>query len=324
MKCAKRPDYEFNGNNHLNQWLFSIGLKSERQDYEMLWETFTIAITRYEYVNIYHTMTDFYNAFMLMEFFNYTQGQTNILIMDGHPRGTLDPIWSVLFNSTTRLGHLKKRTKFTNLVWNIQGYNSYLMDHFAESVPLIEEFRTFFLKSYRIIDNHVLNCDKISLLFIWRHDYVAHPRNPNGFISRKIYNENELVNHIRAKFPGFKVNGLQIDLFSMNQQLDWIVNTDILIGMHGAGLTHTLFLPSRAGVVELLPNYWTAAKEHFEALSRWRELVYEQWTNSDPHNEKPNRFTRMPPVVVQTLVRRVLKKLCPTGSTEGNSTLGSL
>ena len=61
---------------------------------------FTIAITRYEYVNMYHTMTEIYNAFLIMEFFNQTQSSTNILIVDGHPSGTLDDVWKTLFNSS--------------------------------------------------------------------------------------------------------------------------------------------------------------------------------------------------------------------------------
>lgn len=35
------------------------------------------------------------------------------------------------------------------------------------------------------------------------------------------------------------------------EQLKVIQNTDVLIGMHGAGLTHMLFLPDWASVFEL-------------------------------------------------------------------------
>jgi protein O-GlcNAc transferase len=35
------------------------------------------------------------------------------------------------------------------------------------------------------------------------------------------------------------------------EQLSEIQDTDVLIGMHGAGLTHLLFLPDWAAVVEL-------------------------------------------------------------------------
>ena len=61
-----------------------------------------MAVTRYEYVNLFHTMTDWYNTFLAMTFLNLTQQETNILLVDGHPAGGLDTVWSTLFNSTTR------------------------------------------------------------------------------------------------------------------------------------------------------------------------------------------------------------------------------
>jgi len=71
---------------------------------------------------------------------------------------------------------------------------------------------------------------RLSVLFIWRHDYVAHPRNPRGTVSRKIANEDELVERVSAVLPQARVRGVQIDLYTMDQQLRLIVDADILIG----------------------------------------------------------------------------------------------
>ncbi len=35
---------------------------------------------RYEYANLYHTMTDFYNVFVMMEFFNNNNNNSLLVI----------------------------------------------------------------------------------------------------------------------------------------------------------------------------------------------------------------------------------------------------
>ncbi len=42
-------------------------------------------------------MTDFYNVFLMMEFFNKTQAETNILLVDGHPKSNLDQTWYTVY-----------------------------------------------------------------------------------------------------------------------------------------------------------------------------------------------------------------------------------
>ena len=322
IKCQEKPNYFFQNNNHNNQWLIGLEtLEDDNMKVDYVSPDFTIAITRYEYANIYHTMTDFYNAFLIMEFFNKTQSETNILIIDGHPKGALDSVWPALFNSSKRISEHPKTTFFKTLAWGILGYNSPMMDHYAMELPLIEEFRTFFLGTYNTPDSHKMDCDHINILFIWRHDYLAHPRNPKGTISRKIQNEQELVQTLRDKFPKYNIRGVQIDLFEMQQQLQFISQTDILIGMHGAGLTHAMFLSKTSALIELLPVYWSSANEHFQAIARWRHLHYERWTNTDPMNESPDFFTVVPPEVLNGMVEDMVHLMCkeqPTEKPESN------
>merc|ERR1712004_212146 len=111
-------------------------------------------------------------------------------------------------------------------------------------------------------------------------------------------------------FPTFTIRGVQIDLFDIRQQLEFVSSTDLLIGMHGAGLTHAIFLPDHAGLIELLPTYWSSANEHFQAIARWRHLYYDRWTNMDPMNESPDFYTVVPSHVLNEMVRNAVKSLC--------------
>jgi len=126
---------------------------------------------------------------------------------------------------------------FERLAWGWLGYNS-LMTIYQSSPtpPLIEEFRSFFLSAYGVPAAATLpgrpDCDamRLSVAFIWRRDYVAHPRNPQGSVTRKIANEDELLRRVKLQLPQARVTGVQIDRFSMEEQLRIVADTDILIG----------------------------------------------------------------------------------------------
>lgn len=311
ISCSEPSSYFFNGEeNHLTKWMSSFTELDVTTKVDRVVADFTVAVTRYEYANLYHTMTDWYNAFLVMQFFNRTSFDTNILIVDAHPSGALDPVWSHLFNSTVRLSGLAERTRFKQLVWGILGYNSLMRTYISPSPPLLEEFRDFFLSAYDVDSRRQIDCTRLSILFVWRRNYLAHPRNPTGFVGRRIYNEEQLVNYIRRKNSNSVVTGVQIDLFSMKQQLQLIADTDILVGMHGAGLTHAVFLPRRSALIELVPNYWSPMAEHFMTICIWRRLVYRQWFNSDQRDEYPEQMTRVPPRVMNALIKNTIRELC--------------
>ena len=59
-------------------------------------EQLTVALTRSEYANLYHTVSDWYNVFLLTQFFNVTK-PARVLFVDAHPAGPLDDAWHELF-----------------------------------------------------------------------------------------------------------------------------------------------------------------------------------------------------------------------------------
>jgi len=84
-----------------------------------------------------------------------------------------------------------------------------------------------------------------------------------------------------------------------------------LSGMHGAGLTHAVFLRSTSALIELFPSY-VSAGEHFAAIAAWRQLVYLHWINNDLTAERADgRSTVVPPSVVAALVHNAVRRLCP-------------
>ena len=92
-------------------------------------------------------------------------------------------------------------------------------------------------------------------------------------------------------------------------------------GMHGAGLTHALFLRSTSALIELFPSYWSTG-EHFAAIASWRQLIYLRWINNDLTAERPDgRSTVVPPSVVAALVRNAVRRICPSESPVSHGTV---
>lgn len=109
----------------------------------------------------------------------------------------------------------------------------------CEKSGLFQAFSDFML--YRLnIPLHHKTDDKIRITFLERKTKF-----------RQVLNSDELMDELR-KNDSYTVNNVRFErAVQFTDQLEIIRNTDILIGMHGAGLTHLLFLPKWATVFEL-------------------------------------------------------------------------
>lgn len=114
--------------------------------------------------------------------------------------------------------------------------------------------------------NKIQGCER-SGLFQAFSDFILHrlniPLHPKDderiritFLERKtkfrrILNSDELLAEIQ-KNESYSIQSVQFErTVPFIDQLAIIRNTDILIGIHGAGLTHLLFLPKWATIFEM-------------------------------------------------------------------------
>lgn len=327
MSCQRIPKYDFKygkEGTHLNSWMEkiesidSIGydkLVAEGAKHKII-DKLTVAVLRYEYANLYHTLTDWYNIFILTKLLNEPIDEVSVILFDRSVKGHLDETWTTLFKNVIFRHNLTETTFYNKLAWNILGYESPINFHATHTLPYLLDFHDFFIRRHGIHEAKSLDCAQLTITFIWRRDYVAHPGNPTGLISRKVKNEEELISHLLEAFPHVLVKGIQLDQHSMKEQLEVITKTDILISMHGAGLSHILFLPHHAGVVELFPFYWKKyfGASHFRAMAYWRKLKYSGWQNLNPSNEFDKFYTYVPPAALESQVKPIYRQMCPATS----------
>ena len=132
--------------------------------------------------------------------------------------------------------------------------------------------------------NHCSSVDKITL--ISRQDHKVDESYIN-FTSRKISNEDEIIAALTNNFPDSEVNKVSMENLAMEEQLRQIHGTDILVGMHGAGLAFTVMLPPNAGVLELFPAYFLLPHyfRTFYPLAANDRKHYRRWINLNPKRE---------------------------------------
>ena len=274
---------------------------------------FTLAIAREDYANLYHVTLHMFNIFWMLMAFKQQPSQLSVLILDAHPKAEIDDTLQLLFGPLIRIGHLKRPTYFTNLVLSLPENKSPLSKYDFVSLGYLEEFRAFMLNRHHIDVASTLNCQELHITMIWRRDKAYHPRNMKGNVERKIFNEAELFSAIYEMFPQFCVRGFLLETLPMKEQLKIIKHTDILIGMHGAALAHTLYLPRISGLIEMFPYKFKkmhAYSKMFEAIAKWRGVRYMFWENLDQAMEINNYFTVVDVANLLELVQNMVKALC--------------
>lgn len=101
--------------------------------------------------------------------------------------------------------------------------------------------------------------------------------------ARHIINEAGLLESLdltTRRIPGVEMHvALNFDSIPFEEQVRQSASADILIGPHGAGLTHVLFMRPHSVLIELLPHAW--ADPGYRTLSHYTGLVYMHWQQTE-------------------------------------------
>jgi hypothetical protein len=265
---------------------------------DQVWTGLTLFTTRYEYVNLYHTMTDWWNAFYSLPTINRltndntnsntTNGEksmkkVNVVFLDAHPQGNLDPVWLALFGGKVSfVRHLPfENTCFEEARFIPAGYTSPVYPRISHNAMLSDwdhagAFVEHVLNAYNL--NHVHRIPG-HVVVIERVKYISHPRSKPENTERLLGNMEELALNLPSLFPNTNVTVQVVTLVNdtMRDQIAAIRQADILLANHGAGLTHLLFLDAGAHVVEL-----NCKHQFFPELAKWRRDIHHhcQWHES--------------------------------------------
>ncbi|MCH9632339.1 MAG: hypothetical protein S4CHLAM6_06710 [Chlamydiae bacterium] len=104
--------------------------------------------------------------------------------------------------------------------------------------------------------------------------------------------EKELLDSIAAQFPQYKLKAVKLENYTFAEQIQLFRNTKVLIGAHGNGLTHELFLPDDSLVIEIFPTgAFSMDYQYFAELSghQYYAVTPEEGVISQVGNNMPFR-----------------------------------
>ena len=62
------------------------------------------------------------------------------------------------------------------------------------------------------------------------------------------------IDFVKDKLQSFNIKYIYLENYNIKEQLNIIANTDILIGVHGAGLSWCIFMKNESQLLELYPG----------------------------------------------------------------------
>ncbi|KAK9888726.1 hypothetical protein WA026_000952 [Henosepilachna vigintioctopunctata] len=229
-------------------------------------------------VNMYHHFCDFLNLYASLHInashWDAFSTDVHIIVWESYNyQSAFEDTWQAFTNHAIwNLNTFRGKTVcFKNVVFPLLPrmifglfYNTPLI-YGCEKSGLFNAFSSHILHRLNI-PFHKRNHKKIHITFLSRETKY-----------RKVLNENELVKKLKEneKYQVQKVNYNQ--QLPFKKQLEITRNTDIFIGIHGAGLTHLLFLPEWAAVFEI---YNCEDPNCYKDLARLAGVKYFTWVNS--------------------------------------------
>eukprot|EP01083_Nonionella_stella_P069447 185122_1 len=220
----------------------------------------TAFITRYGYHNLCLEMHDWYNVFQVIRSRKLDPKSVNIVFLDGHPWSHIDIVWQKLFKSISYVGQLPELSCFEEALFVHPIINSPLMEFEAKfnlrecaNSAYVQDFSDFAMRAFHVeparrkTDNSV-----IQVTVIRRKDYLGHPRKPTEAL-RKMSNLDDMLASVQSR-PGLHVQAVDMMDFTFAEQLEIVKNTDILVGVHGAGLAHAMWMGPGSVLIELKPE----------------------------------------------------------------------
>lgn len=206
---------------------------------------------------------------------------TRVVILDDHPEGPFFDQWKAFATRPmARIQDIQSNVTPVqeNIIIPLPGSASIFWEpdcvpsHCQESA-MLKVFSQRMLDFYGINEGPEDPDSPLVLTFIDRTE------------ERSLVNKREYLSSLQFFYPDVEIDLVDLATLPFEEQLRTIRRTDILAGVHGAGLTHGIFLPHSSAMVEILPPEYK--HEGFRNLARF--LGHQYFTT---HSMNHPKYTR--------------------------------
>lgn len=223
--------------------------------------SYTILIKREGSQNLWHCLMEMFSMTLSLDVLRSTArpnetrpfftaadaANTQVVILDERGDGPYFDLWSIFAKRPTlRLKDLPETTTFENIIVPLAGGSNPFWQgdwdiHSCEESALLRTFARRVLDFYDLGVQQPRQGEDITVTFINRTE------------GRRIIDQEKYLGKVQSEFEHVKVHSIDFAAIPFRKQLEIIRDTDVLVGVHGAGLTHGMFLSPRSVMVEILP-----------------------------------------------------------------------
>ena len=234
-----------------NKWIFNKSIIGSRIfNNQMIWH------------NIMDFIVPFYKT---LSFFNLLNESIDFYLYDNFGKYGLYYIKPLVNNTIINLYEKKKFLCFKDVIFGLYKYPIYnnkdiinISYNFQKNELIL--FRNFYFKKINY-SKCFTNLTNPKIVFINRKD------------KRIILNLLELVNLTRSICPYCIIEIINLEDLTKLNQISYICNTSILIGTHGSGLTHSIWMEKNTYLIEILP-YKYECRNWYEILTNSININY--------------------------------------------------
>lgn len=225
----------------------------------------TILIARRDDHNPFFQISVAMNSWIMMQVLNWQPDEVQLVYLDDGFPSAIDELQHKLLAPSQEPIHGKR---LRNKVLHFQGpvlvapyeVSGPMMQHLDDDEPCYDSalLKRFRLQSLQTIlgdemDNNAVaqkETTGIVITIISRRNYQGRT------IQRRWLNEDEIVRLMRERYSGLDVKIQSIDFvqLSLAEQMRIVLQSDVLIGMHGAGMVNVIWSRPETLVVEIFPK----------------------------------------------------------------------
>ena len=222
--------------------------------------------------NIFHSTTDFLNAFEAALIVGASRLDLEVVLLDNARPAPYDGLWPRVFaprHGVRRVGDFAgRRVLFRQAIFSPPGYHSLFFagvrgeNPVPHRVGLLDAFAGLVLRANGIDPvRKPVTGGPLRATLVVRRPYETHE-----YMARRLANKEVCLAALRS--AGLGVQAVDFACLPVEEQIRIASETDILVGVHGAGLTHLLWMPPHGGLLEIDPKSGDAWR-CFRHPARW-------------------------------------------------------
>lgn len=240
-----------------------------------------------------------------------------------HLQTQLEEVWEALFSSVRYAKHFSGAVCFRHAILSPLGYDTAMFKGLSESISCqgtsaevlrenpddrktsrLSEFGEMLRAAFDLLHLPTKPSTAHNVLFVRREDYLAHPRH-TGRVESRLSNEQEVFDTVKNWAHNYTrckvsiINGL-FGHMHMKEQVRAIQEASVVMGAHGAGLTHLVAATPDTIVLEIISSHFR--RPHFSLISQWKGLEYHAIYLAGSHAR--------PPIVIDELSSIVSSLRC--------------